>query len=240
MTSVTKFSFENSFDAVDLAERRVAEEAAPPPPPTYSEAELAAARCNGFAEGHEAGTAEALRSLENTVAQALGAISDQLGSIAPLYRGMLESSRAEAIGIAGAIARKFVAGQAVDGVLSAVESVIAAILPRVMDEPRIVIRVSDALLDPLRERIPAITGRSGFPGSLILLAEPALSGPDCRIEWADGGAEHDSGSLWSEIDGLIERYVAGIGIDDDSPASGAGDATAVPNRGLNPEEHSNG
>lgn len=241
MPSVTKFSFETSFDPVDAAKKRAARKAAPPPDPTFSSAELAAARQSGYDEGREAGAAEILRSLESTVAETLGAISDQLGSIAPLYTRALERSRAEAIDIARAITRKIVSGQAVDGILAAVESVITVILPRLMDEPRVVIRVSDDLLDPLQARLPAMTERCGFPGSLILLAEPTLSGPDCRVEWADGGAEHDAGSLWTEIDGLIERYIAGFGVDDDGGGvPGDGDTAGIPARQINSEEHKNG
>ena len=34
-----------------------------------------------------------------------------------------------------------------------------------------------------------------------------MSPSDCRIEWADGGAEFDSGRIWQEIDRALERML---------------------------------
>lgn len=211
MSVATKFSFDTTFDTADPKARRAAEEEAPPPEPTFCAEELAAARAEGFAEGHQAGLAEANSSLEQAAAQALSEIAAQLGALGPSCQAGLDRSRHDAIEIARAVTRRTVEQSARDMALETVEVVLGEMLPRVIEEPRVVIRVHNELLDPLQTRLYSVTEKCGFPGAVILLAEPDLQLPDCRIEWADGGAEYNSDAVLSEIDGMIERYRAGIG-----------------------------
>ena len=220
MAVVKKFSFDRVFDAERAVARRPKKEA-PPPEPTFSRAELAAAREQGFAEGREAGAAEALASIEQATAAALAEIGHALATLAPVVAGGVQRCREDAIGIARAAARRMGERAAGDAALTVVESVVAEILPRIVDEPRVVVRVNDTLLDALQQRVPAVAANCGFPGSLILLGERGLGRPDCRIEWADGGAEYDSARLCRDIDEIIDRYRAEIA------AGGAGEATAA-------------
>ena len=81
-------------------------------------------------------------------------------------------------------------------------------LHRVLDEPRIVFRVADDLLDNLSGRIDAMARQAGFHGKVVLLADSGLGASDCRIEWADGGAERDMTRFWAEIDETAKRAVA--------------------------------
>ena len=76
------------------------------------------------------------------------------------------------------------------------------------DEPRIVVRVNDSLLDTLRERLDGIAAGAGFAGRLVLLADPALSPGDARIEGADGGVERTPGAVQAEISAAVDRYLA--------------------------------
>ena len=211
MAAVKKFGFDQVFDAPRESAPRKEKKETPPPEPTFSEADLAVAGERGFSEGREAGRAEALASIENAAAAALAQINQALAALGPVVGDTAERCRQDAIGIARAVTRKLIEPSARSSALTTVEGVIAEVLPRIIDEPRVVIRVSDELLDPLQQRLSAITANCGFPGSLILLAEGDLPRPDCRIEWADGGADYDSERLWKEIDGIIERYRAEIG-----------------------------
>ena len=72
-----------------------------------------------------------------------------------------------------------------------------------------VIRVADEILDPLKERIQKIATDAGFAGQVILLAEQGLTGPDCHMEWADGGAEYDTERLWQDIENAVGGYLDG-------------------------------
>jgi len=211
MPVATKFSFDTTFDLVDPATGHMPEPEAPPPEPTYSAEELAAARAEGFDDGHQAALAESNASLDRSAAQALSDIATQLASLGPVCRSGLDQCRHEAIGIAHAIGRKMVETSARDSALQAIEEILGAMLSRVLDEPRVVIRVHNDILDTLQDRMSSVTDGCGFPGSVILLSEPDMEIADCRIEWADGGADCSIGPVLAEIDTMIERYRAGIG-----------------------------
>ena len=219
MTAATKFRFDTAFDLADPVTGNFPDQETAPPEPTYSAEELAAARAEGFSEGHQAGLTESHNSLENTTTQALGDIATQLASLGPVCQTGLDRSRHEAIGIAHAVTRRTVEQAARDTALEVIERVLGDMLSRVLDEPRVVIRVHNELLDALQARMSSVTDNCGFPGSVILLAEPDLQYPDCRIEWADGGADYNTETILAEIDTLIERYRAGIGVDDIDAAS---------------------
>ncbi len=79
-----------------------------------------------------------------------------------------------------------------------------------MDEPRLVIRLHPEHLDALQAQMDELKGQSGYSGDVILLAEHDLAPSDCRIEWADGGAERNTQNILSEIDAAVERYKSGI------------------------------
>ena len=81
-------------------------------------------------------------------------------------------------------------------------------------EPRIVVRVPDALVDALKPRIDRAAERAGYPGRVILLGDPAMSDAQSRIEWADGGVERDPARVWAEIDAVLQRHVAGASATD--------------------------
>lgn len=218
MSAVTKFNFDTTFDLADPVAGQVQEQEPPPREPTHTAADLAAARAEGFDEGHQAGIAESSASLEHASAQALNDLAAQLASLAPICQTGLDRCRHDAIAIAQEITRKTVVLSAQDTALQVIENVLAEVLTRVIDEPRVVIRVHNDLLDTLQLRMSLVTEKCGFPGSVILLAEPDLQIPDCRIEWADRGADYSNDAILTEIDALIERYRAGISVDAHEPA----------------------
>ncbi len=213
MTATTKFNFDTIFDLAEPVDGQTQEQEPAPPPPAYSAAELAAARAEGYAEGHQAGLSDGNTALENAAIQALNDLAAQLSSLGPICQTGLDRCHREAIGIANAVTRRTVEVFAQESALQVIENVLRDTLSRVIDEPRVVIRVHNDLLDTLQSRMSSVTEQCGFPGSVILLSEPDIQIPDCRIEWADGGAEFDNDAILTEIDELIERYRAGIGAD---------------------------
>lgn len=209
MATMTKFGFDTQFDHVPPPEE-TADETDAPPAPLLTEDDVAAARAEGFAAGRKAGQADAAADAERRLAEALSAVAEQIGALGPAYRDTLAACRVDAVAIASAIARKTVATAERHGALAGIEETIAGFLPRLLDEPRVVVRVNDGLLDALQERIGPLAESCGYGGGIVLLAEPGLAEPDCRIEWADGGAEKESGALWREVDGAIENYLAAL------------------------------
>jgi len=218
MAFATRFEFDTVFGA-GAAEPEPAEEEALPPPPSFSEDELAEAVAEARRRGGEEALAEAADADARRAAQAMEAIAASLAALGPAHERGWEAVRDDALALAAAIVRKAVPKAVQDAAADAVEAVLTAALPRLIDEPRVVIRMADGLLETLRERVEGAARGCGYPGKVILLADEALHGPDCRIEWADGGAELDSERIWREIDAVIDRHLHGVGEHEAAPAA---------------------
>jgi flagellar assembly protein FliH len=211
MLVAQKYLFELSFDPpgtpVEPAPAAAAAEppAAPAPPPAISPEELSAARAEGFDEGRRAGLAEAAAAQDAATAAALDAIAERLAALAAGLDGIHRDAERAAIAFAHAVAKKFVPTLARRGAVDEAMALAADCLAEAIAEPRIVVRVPDALFEPVRRRLDALKATGGFEGKLVILVDEAMADADCRIEWADGGAERDEARLWREIDAAIQR-----------------------------------
>ena len=205
MTAVSKFLFDNDFDAEGAAPARARKE----PPRKITQAELDAEKAASFEAGIAAGRAEAAKETERRAAEALETMRERLAQAAAEEARRHETRHRESVAAAVEIVRRMLPALARREALAEVESLIAECLARLHDEPRLVVRVADELLDPLRERINRLAAASGYDGRIVLLADPALSGTDARIEWADGGADRDAGAVWQEIEAAVARFIKG-------------------------------
>lgn len=215
MSPVRKFMFETWFEAelpdpaaVDAAAvEAVAEPPPPPPEPTYSAAELDAARKVGFAEGHAKGFEEASAATERQLAKAVDALGKRLETIGQELATAHRSHARDAIAVATAITGKLVPPIARDHAIEAVETFVGECLSRAADEPQLVVRIADPMLDVLRDRIDALSAAAAFRGQIVLLADPSIEPPDCRVEWADGGGATGYARALNEIDAIVDRYL---------------------------------
>jgi flagellar assembly protein FliH len=214
----TKFLFDTDFDLpaeqprieVSVPEIEEAEDlAAEPPPPTYSEEELNQTREESFAAGREAGLAEATESRDAAEAQALFIIAQTVGALLAEQSRANEARGQGAIQVAMALVHKLMPEAARRGALVEIEALVLESLSRLGNEPRVVVRVPEPLVEPIRARIDAIVAASGFEGKVVVNAGPGLAPADCKVEWADGGAERDQARLMDEMDALVARYIAG-------------------------------
>jgi flagellar assembly protein FliH len=216
METTQKFLFETCFDLATPFEAEIEEEEVVlPPEPTFSEEEIALARAQGFAEGRTEGIAEMQTSLDNRIAELVETMVEQIRQLDSIQAASARTAELRLMGLASAIAKKVVPPIIRDTAQDSVEQVIRECLPKLMDEPRVVIRVHPTLMDQLREKIDTLAAKSGFAGDIILLPDDDFSPADCLVEWADGGAEKSTGDLWSDIDGIIDAY-----LDTPSPAIG--------------------
>jgi flagellar assembly protein FliH len=203
MSNSTKFLFETSFDPAKVEEEDV------PPPPTFSEEELAAARMEGFNQGQDAGRAEMNRAIERDAATALAAISVQLTAINGRFEDIRTAAIASGVEVVAATVRKMVPELARRNGLAEIENLVRDTLHDLYDEPRVVIRAHDNIIGLLQDRVDAMAVTSGFMGKIVLFGDEQFSEADCRVEWADGGAERNIGELWRRIDAAIERVTDG-------------------------------
>jgi flagellar assembly protein FliH len=203
-----KFLFENVFDEALVCEDEIEEEEVEPPPTTFSEEELASARSSGFVEGRQAGIAEMQESIDQRMTVLVGEMVKQVQTLGSAHLETVADIERKMLTLALAIARKVVPPVARNHAEDAVEDVIRECLPKLREEPRIVVRVHASVMGQLRKRIDAIQVKSGFPGDVILLEDDELTEIDCRVEWSDGGAERTVAEIWAGIEKSVEDHLA--------------------------------
>src|SRR5690606_37352563 len=143
-------------------------------------------------------------------------VSHILESMGQKLDGLLNNATAhqknmqeQSVQLALSLVRKLLPTLSQKGALDEVEKMITECLTEAFDEPRIVIRVHDNLLDSLKEKIDTLTASRGFTGKIVLLAEPTITHEgDCRIEWADGGVERNTQKTWQDIEKIAARALA--------------------------------
>lgn len=211
------FSFDRSFDVDAEGVHPMAEAKAgtavketppsPPPPPTFSAEDVEAARHDGYNKGRTAAAVEAQASLDSKLGNILEKIDSDILRLLDEQTGIDSALTDEVIRIAVALIAKLLPGLAERHGLDEAEHLVRACLADMIEEPRIVVRVSDTMLDPMRDRISAIAGEVGFIGKIILLSDDTLTAGDCRVEWADGGAERISATLWQDVEEIAGRVL---------------------------------
>lgn len=202
--------------AAEEAARKAAEEAAAnPPPPTFSEEELAAARQQGFAEGMQKGKDETLNGINEAARRALEKIGMQMTALLETESERIVKQQSEAVSLAVGIIRKLMPGLAAEHGLAEVENAIRSALINHMEEQRLVIRAPSVLMDALKNRIDALGESMGYAGKLILLADDKLGPSDCRVEWADGGAERNMDALFERIERATRRALSSSATQDE-------------------------
>lgn len=226
MAARHKFLFEKDFDEEteffdepDFASgpmlgegaRTATEEEPEPEPesPTFSQEDIDAARDEGYRAGHaeglETGRAEATAAAEQANADALDRLGQRLDELSTQVRGASEQRSSESLEVALTLVRKLFPALTRRHGQAEIETLIVESLERLREEPRVVVRVADAQLDTLRERIDGLAAKSGFAGKVVLLSDEDLAPGDARADWADGGAERDTARVWREIENAAAR-----------------------------------
>lgn len=216
MATIRKFMFDVSFDEphpledapVAVASESESEvESPPPPPPTFTEDEVDQLKAEAFEAGRAEGRMEAQAADERMAVLALEAAAAKMGELARLEAAAADRNAREAIAVAVSVVRKMLPELARREGLGEIEALVAECIGRLTGEARIMLRVAESLRERVAERIEPIAARVGFEGRLLTAGEASLAPGDCRLEWADGGAERDSARLMGEIDGILERYL---------------------------------
>ncbi|SMF67641.1 flagellar assembly protein FliH [Tistlia consotensis] len=214
MGNVRKFLFDTSFDPeVHRAEKRRAEpEPAAPPPPSFSEEELQAAREAARLEGYQLGREEALDEARGTAeaagAQAMALFAERMRQSLQQLDGRRDAALVEVLESAMTVLGKLFPALSERHGLGEIEALVRSCLERLHEEPRVVVRAPDALLDELRGRMDGLKLEAAYEGRVVLLADDDLGPGDARIEWADGGGERNGRRLWAEIEEILSHAVA--------------------------------
>lgn len=216
MALAQKFLFDFSFDAPgggDARQRGVVT----PAEPVFTRLELDAATAQARDEGHAAGMAEALSQREQQVSDALSAIAERLGTLLAEKASADRESERNTIELTRAIASKLFPALLRKGALAELEAIVIQCMHDTIGEPRLVLRVPDAIFEATQERIAPLAASNGYPGKVIILVDETLGESDCRVEWADGGAERDIARSWRDIDMAITRALGALNDGNEPP-----------------------
>jgi flagellar assembly protein FliH len=234
MSAEHKFLFDTSFEAPQPVGRK-----APPPPPKepaeeagpkITEADLLQAREEGIREGtslgREQGRTETFTSIEQTTQDLLNRLTDRLGDLMAAQTKTRETVARNTLEAASTIIRKLLPSLEKSVEMNEIESVVSECLERAHDEPRLVVRVSEQMLEPVKHRVDTLVASEGFEGKVVFLAADGFGNSDVRIEWADGGAERNVEHTWREIDQVLARFLKIPARSAGAPAASAAPAAA--------------
>ncbi len=199
--SPQRFMFSTSFDPETMKA-----ESQKHAPPTFSEDQVAVAKEQSYNQGFVAGKEAAMRDLQNQQNEILSHIQIIFERMADEVWKIAGQKKQAAIDIGLSIARKivpeFVRKNGNQELLAAIEATVTEMI----NEPRMVLRISEAQFDDISLLMNALTARVGYAGKMIILADNALAANDCRLEWADGGMERSINLIWSDVEKQMHRH----------------------------------
>lgn len=176
-----------------------------PEPPKYGEAEIETAHEAGRLEGIVQGRAEAEASLTAHVAATLEKTGIALANLLADRERLHQELATDSIRTVMSVLKRAMPELARRHTLIEIEGLVRTCLTDLYDEPRVVIRAADPVIDALQENIDRVAAACGFTGKVALFGDPAMAPTDCRVEWADGGAERSFNATWQAIEDAIDR-----------------------------------
>jgi len=198
MTEVKKFMFDkNNFDR------------SKPDAVVYSEEQLLAAKNQSLALGKAEGVKDTKQKQEELITQLLQKALVQTEKMAKNEDRREVEKCADAVKLAMQVVHKLLPAFSHQYAIAEIERVISQSIEARRDEARIAVIVPTAHLEALKTRIDALTTDKSYAGKVILIADDALPATDCRVEWADGGAERLYERLFSQIDNEFTKAIAG-------------------------------
>lgn len=209
MTALKKFLFDVDFDTPEKpveVEKAIAEESAPKVvDPVFKKECLEIAFDVGLDAGKEDGVRATLTTIEKQTADYLAKIADSMNALFQNQKEANSIAARDAIAVALAVAQKILPDLSEKNALGDVERMIESVLKKIVEEPKVLVKVNDKICEQLATRIGVMRQNGNYRGELVLQADAELSKGDCNIQWSSGGAERDMKSLWREIDAIIEQ-----------------------------------
>jgi flagellar assembly protein FliH len=176
----------------------------------YTEEQLAQAKNQSLALGKSEGVKDTKQKQEELITQLLQKTLAQTEKLAKNEDRREVEKCADAVKLAMQVVHKLLPAFAQQYAVAEIERVITQSIEARRDEPRIAVIVPTVHLEALKTRIDALTTDKSYAGKVILIADDGLPPTDCRVEWADGGAERLYERLLSQIDNEFTKAIAGM------------------------------
>lgn len=157
------------------------------------------------AEAHTAGADNAQARATESVERSLAALTIAIRAALDTSHAEIEMLRDEAARLALAMARKIAPAALAALPAGDVENALRQAMHQAIGEPRITLRAAPVVVEALEPRLTDIAHEEGYEGRLMIAADPAMTGADCRIEWRGGGAERSEAVIEEALTALITR-----------------------------------
>jgi len=165
------------------------------------EAELAAARAEGFHAGQEQAHRETQGQLVGLTGQ-LARSAERLFAQEAARTAAIEEHAAH---VAIATAKALAGAALAEKPLAALEGAVREALNHARTAPHLVLRVHESVVEAAEELVRKLAAEHGFAGKLIVLGQSDIVPGDGRIEWAEGGFVLDSQQLTALVDQAVAR-----------------------------------
>jgi flagellar assembly protein FliH len=197
-SNASKFTFDTEFrggsDVVSEAAQARRKQ-------VLSNEEIEAMCTRARREGSEAGEVRAAENINQTIAALVIALRAALDQ----SHAEIEALREETTKLAFAAAKKIAPAALAALPAGDVEAALREAMHQAIGEPRITLRAAPNVIAALETRVAAIAHEEGYDGRVMIAADPAIHGADCRIEWRGGGSERSEQAIEAALDALIER-----------------------------------
>ena len=211
MKQAVKFTFDRQFgEASASAERPAEPRQEEPAPVTYSEADIAAARAEGYAQGFAEGEKEAAARTDGEIATALQNLAENAASLLSALDTKTATLETEAVKLAHETAKRLAAASIGARPETEIKAVLGECLSHLNREPHILLRIAPDMVERMKETVDRMAMERGMNGRIILLGEPGMADGDCTVEWADGGVTRDYQAMLARIETAIARYIETI------------------------------
>lgn len=176
--------------------------------PSFSEAELQQACRDALEQGIQQGRDEAKQTIDTVLLTMTDRLIKQIEVLLTGEQERIELAQRIALNTTVATIKKIWPSILQQLGLPLLESTLRQAMEYNNEEPRIVVRVHDTLLDAVVQRLPQLQEQQAFAGKVIVLADAGVIAGDCKIEWADGGLERISRTLSQQLDSALERLLS--------------------------------
>jgi flagellar assembly protein FliH len=202
-TNTRKFTFDTEFSG---NEDRRAPAARARQKQTLTTEELDNLQTLARLEGENNAKARSTDALERSIA----ALTISVRAALDTSHAEVESLRAEAARLALAMAKKIAPAALAALPAGDVEIALRQAMHQAIAEPRITLRAAPQVTEVLEPRLTDIAQQEGYEGRVLIAADPAMTGADCRIEWRGGGAERSESIIEDALSALISRHFSHI------------------------------
>jgi len=197
--SAPKFTFDTEFTG---SQDRRAPAAQARQKQTLTIEELENVKAAARSEGESSAQARATDALERTIA----ALTISVRAALDISHAEIDQVRDDAARLGMAMAKKIAPAALAALPAGDVEAALRQAMHQAIAEPRITLRAAPAVTEVLESRLADIAHQEGYEGRVLIAADPAMTGADCRIEWRGGGAERSESVIENALSALISRH----------------------------------